>query len=48
MENQERFYQWLIRMGNIYTADNSKMARAYEVIAENISEIVVKEVVLSN
>jgi hypothetical protein len=32
MEEQEKFLQWLIKMGNIYTADNVRMARAYKII----------------
>ena len=48
MENQERFYQWLISLGNIHTADSERMSRAYVTIAENDEKIVVKEVVLSN
>jgi hypothetical protein len=48
MENQERFYEWLVSLGSIYIADSEGMARAYSVIAENDEKIVVKEVVLSN
>ena len=32
MTNQERFYQWLIRMGNIHTADNVRMERAFQIV----------------
>jgi len=32
MEEQEKFLQWLIKMGNIHTADNVRMARAYKII----------------
>ena len=32
MSNQEKFYQWLIKMGNIHTADNVRMARAYQIV----------------
>jgi hypothetical protein len=48
MENQEKFYQWLLSLGNIHTADSERMSRAYVAIAENDEKIVVKEVVLSN
>jgi hypothetical protein len=48
MENQERFYEWLVSLGSIHTADSERMNKAYSVIAENDEKIVVKEVVLSN
>jgi len=32
MSNQERFYQWLIKMGNIHTADNVRMERAFQIV----------------
>ena len=48
MENQERFYQWLISLGNVHTADSERMNKAYLAIAENDKKIVIKEVVLSN
>jgi hypothetical protein len=32
MSEQEKFLQWLIRMGNIHTADNVRMARAFKII----------------
>lgn len=35
MENQVRFYEWLVKMGNIHTANNKKMTKAYEAIAES-------------
>jgi hypothetical protein len=48
MENQEKFYEWLISLGSIHTADSEGMSKAYIAIAENDEKIVVKEVVLSN
>jgi hypothetical protein len=35
MENLERFYEWMLKMGNVHLANNEKMARAYEAIAES-------------
>lgn len=35
MENLNRFYDWMLAMGNVYLADNEKMARAYEIVAES-------------
>jgi hypothetical protein len=35
MENQERFYEWMLRMGNIHLADNEQMTKAFERVAEN-------------
>jgi hypothetical protein len=32
MSEQEKFLQWLIKMGNIHTADNVRMARAFKII----------------
>jgi len=32
MSDQEKFLQWLIRMGNIHTADNVRMERAYQIV----------------
>jgi len=32
MQEQEKFLQWLIKMGNIHTADNVRMARAFKII----------------
>jgi hypothetical protein len=45
MENQENFYKWLVKMGNIHTANNKLMTRAYKTIAENdekIGKLVIK------
>ncbi len=29
MENQQRFYQWMLNMKNIHLADNEKMSQAF-------------------
>ena len=34
MDNKERFRLWLLKMGNIHTADSEKMAKAYNTIIE--------------
>ena len=39
MEFLERFYEWMLIMNKIHLADNEKMARAYEMIAENNAQI---------
>jgi len=39
MENQERFYQWMLAMGNIHLASNEKMNKAYQAIAESDAKI---------
>jgi len=39
MENQERFYQWMLSMGNIHLANNKKMAKAYEAIAKSDAQV---------
>ena len=48
MEDQVRFYEWLLKMGNIHTADNERMSKAYEIVAENNLKIIVKKVVSLN
>lgn len=35
MDNQERFFKWLLSMGNIHTADSVRMTKAYKAIADN-------------
>jgi hypothetical protein len=35
MENLNRFYDWMLAMNNIHLADNEKMAKAYEIVAES-------------
>jgi hypothetical protein len=44
MENLDRFYDWMLRMGNVHLADNEKMAKAYEAIAESDAKIIEKKV----
>ena len=39
MENQERFYEWMLAMGNIHLASNEKMAKAYEAIAKSDAQV---------
>ena len=34
MTNKERFRLWLIRVGNIHTANNEQMAKAFNKIIE--------------
>jgi len=35
MENLNRHYDWMLAMNNIHLADNEKMAKAYEIVAES-------------
>lgn len=35
MEEVEKFYQWLEKMGSIHLADNYKMTKAYEIVYDN-------------
>ena len=39
MENQLRFFEWMLAIGNIHLANNEKMARAYESIAESDAKV---------
>jgi hypothetical protein len=39
MENLDRFYDWMLRMGNVHLADNEKMAKAYEAIAKSDAKV---------
>lgn len=34
MENKEKFRLWLLKMGNIHTADSERMTEAYKRIIE--------------
>ena len=45
MENQLRFYEWMLKVKSIHLADNLQMSKAFEAIAENDSKIIVKKVV---
>jgi hypothetical protein len=35
MENLDRFYEWMLAMGNVHLANNEKMAKAYEAIVKS-------------
>ena len=35
MEDVNKFYEWMLKMGNIHLADNEKMAKAFEKFSEN-------------
>jgi hypothetical protein len=35
MENLDRFYEWMLAIGNIHIASNEKMTKAYERIIES-------------
>jgi len=35
MEDVNRFYEWMLAMGNIHLADNEGMRKAFEKVAEN-------------
>ena len=35
MENVNKFYEWMLAMGNIHLADNEQMSKAFERVAEN-------------
>jgi hypothetical protein len=39
MENQERFYQWMLKIGNVHMASNEKMTKAYEGIAKSDAQV---------
>ena len=39
MENLNRFYDWMLAMGNIHLADNEKMAEAFTRVAESDKEM---------
>ena len=39
MENLERFYEWMLKMGNVHLADNEKMAKAYEAIVKSDNQV---------
>ena len=42
MENLNRFYDWMLKMGSIHLADNARMSRAFEVIAESDAQVAKK------
>ena len=35
MTEVEKFYEWMLKMGNIYLADNERMYEAFEIISKN-------------
>lgn len=35
MEDVNKFYEWMLKMGNIHLADNEQMSKAFEKVAEN-------------
>lgn len=35
MIEQLKFYEWLIKIGNVYLNDNERIVRAFEIINEN-------------
>jgi hypothetical protein len=39
MENLNRFYDWMVAMGNVHLASNEKMNKAYEKIAKSDAEV---------
>ena len=45
MENQQRFYEWMLKFKSIHLADNQRMARAYEAIAKSDAKINDKKVI---
>ena len=47
MENQERFYQWMLNFKSIHLASNEKMNEAYEKIAKSDAEVAHIEKVVS-
>ena len=45
MENQMKFYEWMLKIKSIHLADNLQMSKAFEAIEENNLKTVVKRVV---
>ena len=39
MENQERFYKWMLSFKSIHLADNQRMTKAYEAIAKSDAQV---------
>lgn len=33
--NVERFYAWMLKMNNVHLADNARMEKAYNIVANN-------------
>jgi hypothetical protein len=45
MEDQMKFYEWMLKIKSIHLADNLQMSKAFEAIEENNLKTVVKKVV---
>ena len=45
MEDQMKFYEWMLKIKSIHLADNLQMSKAFEAIEENNLKTVVKRVV---
>ena len=39
MEEATKFYEWLLKMGNIHLADNQGMTKAYRIIYKNNKQL---------
>lgn len=39
MENLDRFYEWMLAMGNVHLANNKEMTKAYESIIESDKKV---------
>lgn len=39
MENLDRFYEWMLAMGNVHLADNEQMSKAFEVVVESDKKV---------
>ncbi|CAB4125311.1 hypothetical protein UFOVP54_107 [uncultured Caudovirales phage] len=35
MEDVNKFYEWMLKMGNIHLANNEEMSKAFIIVAEN-------------
>jgi hypothetical protein len=35
MEDANKFYEWMLKMGNIHLADNEEIAKAYDKVINN-------------
>ena len=39
MENLNRFYDWMLKMGNVHLADNEQMSKAYEAVIASDAKV---------
>jgi hypothetical protein len=39
MENLDRFYEWMLAMGNVHLADNEQMSKAFEAVVESDKKV---------